>query len=116
MGDVVVDSSVVTKWILPEVDSAKAHQLLSDVIRQGSRLIVLDLAFAEVANAIWKRFYRNLATADETRHFLRQLLACPVHRDSATRLLAPALEISMAHQRAIYDALFVALAQDLGLR
>lgn len=56
MSDTIVDSSVVTKWILPEADSAQAQRLISEVALKGERLIVLDLAFVEVTNAIWKRF------------------------------------------------------------
>ena len=40
----------------------------------------------------------------------------PVHVESANRLLKPALEIAAKYHRAVYDALFVALGQDLGLQ
>ena len=43
------------------------------------------------------------------------LLHCPVHVEPATRLLKPALEIAAKYDRSIYDALFVALSQDLRL-
>lgn len=55
MTDVVVDSSVVAKWILPEADSGQAQRVITDVATQGHRLIVLDLVFPEVANAICKQ-------------------------------------------------------------
>jgi predicted nucleic acid-binding protein len=55
MSDTVVDSSVVAKWILPEADSDQAQRLLSEKAK-GDGLIVLDLVFPEVANAIWKRW------------------------------------------------------------
>jgi len=116
MSDTVVDSSVVAKWILPEADSAQAQRLITEVALQGDRLIVLDLAFPEVANAIWKRHHRRLATLEETRQFLDDLLQCPVHVESGRRLLKASLEIAAEYDRAIYDALFVALSQDLGLR
>jgi predicted nucleic acid-binding protein len=64
MPDMVVDSSVVAKWVLPEVDTAKAQSLLAEAARTGSRLIMLDLAYPEIANAIWKQYYRGLATLD----------------------------------------------------
>jgi hypothetical protein len=67
MSDTVVDSSVVAKWVLPEPDSAHAERLIAEVALKGERLIVLDLAFVEVTNAIWKRHHRGLATLDETR-------------------------------------------------
>jgi hypothetical protein len=38
MSDVVVDSSVVAKWILPEADSAHAERLTTEVPASGGRL------------------------------------------------------------------------------
>src|SRR5687767_8768424 len=115
MSDVVVDSSVVAKWILPEPDSAQAQRLISEVALKGERLFVLDLAFVEVTNAIWKQYYRGLASLDEARQLLDKLLRIPVHVEDAHRLLKPALEIAAKYSRAVYDALFVSLCQDLGL-
>ena len=116
MSDTVVDSSVAAKWILPEPDSAQADRLIAEVALKGERLIVLDLAFVEVTNAIWKLHHRGLATLDETRQSLDDLLHSPVHVETAVRLLKPALEIAAKYDRAVYDALFVALCQDLGLQ
>jgi len=116
MSDIVVDSSVVAKWIIAEPDSPQAQRLISEVALKGDRLIVLDLAFVEVANAIWKLHHRGLATLDQTRQFLDKLLPIPVHIQPANRLLKPALEIAAKYHRAVYDALFVALCQDLGLQ
>ncbi len=115
MSDIVVDSSVMAKWILPEPDSVQAQRLVSEVALKGERLIALDLAFAEVTNAIWKRYHRGLATLDEARQFLEDLLQTPVHVEATIRLLKPALEIAARYDRAIYDALFVSLCEDLAL-
>jgi predicted nucleic acid-binding protein len=112
MSDTVADSSVVAKWILPEADSVQAQAVVTDVAGKGDRLMVVDLALVEVTNAIWKQHHRGLATLEETRQFLNALLRCPVEVESALPLLAPALEIGVKYQRAIYDALFVALVQD----
>jgi predicted nucleic acid-binding protein len=116
MSDSVVDSSVVAKWIIAEPDSAQAQRLISEVAHKGERLIVLDLAFVEVTNAIWKLHHRGLAALDEARQFLDKLLRIPVHVEPAVRLVKPALEIAAKYDRAVYDALFVALCQDLGLQ
>jgi predicted nucleic acid-binding protein len=116
MSDTVVDSSVVAKWILPEADSAQAQRLITEVSGAGERLIVLDLAFPEVASAIWKRQRQSLITMAEAEAFLAALLRCPVQIESAIRLLESALKIAVRYDRAIYDALFVALVQTLGLK
>ena len=115
MPDIVVDSSVMAKWVLPEADSPQAQAIIAEAARTGNRLIVLDLVYPEVTNAIWKRHYRGLISLDEARLLLDKLLACPVHVEPAYRLLRPGLEIAAKYRRAAYDALFVALAQDLGL-
>jgi predicted nucleic acid-binding protein len=115
MSDTVVDSSVVAKWILAEPDSAHAARLITEIALKGERLIVLDLVFVEVANAIWKLHHRTLVSLDEARQFLDKLLRIPVHVEPANRLLKSALEIAAKYHRAVYDALFVALSQDLGL-
>jgi predicted nucleic acid-binding protein len=115
MSDTIVDSSVVAKWLLPEPDSDQADRLLTEVVPRGERLLVLDLALTEVTNAFWKRYHRGLATLAEARQLLNKLLACPIHVEAASRLLRPGLEIAMKYDRAVYDALFVALVQDLGL-
>lgn len=115
MSDVVVDSCVAAKWILPEADSCQAQRLITDVAMAGERLIVLDLVFPEIGNAIWKRLHRSIATLAEARVFMDKLLRSPVHIESAHRLHRPALEIAAKYGRSFYDALFVALTHDLGL-
>ena len=115
MSDIVVDSSVAAKWILPESDSIEARRLVSNSSTTGERLFVLDLALAEVANAIWKRHHQRIIGTEEARELLGRLLRIPVRVQPSTRLLDSALEIASTYDRAIYDALFVALAHDLQL-
>jgi predicted nucleic acid-binding protein len=115
MSDLVVDSSVVAKWILPEADSAKAQQLIVQTAASGEALIVLDLVFPEVANAIWKRHRQQLINLSEARDLLEALVRSPVAVEPAVSLLASAFEIAAKYDRAIYDALFVALAEQHGL-
>jgi predicted nucleic acid-binding protein len=116
MSDVIVDSSVVAKWILPEADSPQAHQIIADAVAQGDRLIVVDLVLSEVANAIWKQHHRGLISLDEARHCITLLMGSPVESRPSEPLIRSAFEIAAKYDRAVYDALFVALAHDLRLR
>src|SRR5438874_11494218 len=102
MSAIVVDSSVVAKWILPEADSTQADRLIVEAALKGDRLVVLDLAIVEVANAIWKHYHRSLATLDEAGTFLTKLLQSPVQVEPANRLLKPAPEIAAKYDRAVY--------------
>jgi predicted nucleic acid-binding protein len=115
MSDLVLDSSVVAKWILPEADSDKAHELIVQANASGGRLIVLDLVFPEVANAIWKRHRQQLIDLSEARGLLDALIRSPVTVELAQSLLVPAFEVAARYDRAVYDALFVALAEQLDL-
>ena len=115
MTDYVVDSCVVAKWILWESDSAQAQRFASDVKLAGARLVVLDLAFVETTNAIWKRFHRKLLTLADTDQLLDKLSRIPVHVEPAQPLLRAALSIATEYRRSVYDALFVALSEKLDL-
>ena len=59
MSDVIADSCVAAKWVIPEPDSAQAKRVLREVSLRGDQVIVLDLVLPEVANAIWKRHHRR---------------------------------------------------------
>ena len=65
MADVAIDSSVAAEWVLHESDTAEAQAILVSAGQSGSRLRLLDIAMAEVANAIWVRCIRGLITAAE---------------------------------------------------
>ena len=99
MSDVVVDSSVVAKWLLPEPDSGQAQRVLADTVAAGGRLVVLDLMFAEVANVIWKKHRKKLITLSEANGALVDLIRSPVHPEQATRVL----DRSRARARARVD-------------
>lgn len=114
--NLVFDSCIVAKWILPEVDSDKAQQVLIELSQAGGRAVVLDIAFAEVANAIWKRLHRELITPDEAQCFLDDLLTLPVVVEPANSHLRVAFEIAARYDRSVYDALVVAAARELGLQ
>jgi predicted nucleic acid-binding protein len=115
MSDVIVDSCVMAKWVLPEADSAQAMRLLTEVIARGERLVALDIALVEAMNAVWGQRHRGLIPLEDARGFVRDLLGSPVHFQPAEGRLLPAFEIAVKYDRAIYDALFVALVQDLQL-
>jgi predicted nucleic acid-binding protein len=116
MADVVADSCVVAKWVLTEADTAKALQVVADVTASGGRLIVLDLALPEVANAIWKQLHRGLLTLDGARTRLDNLLMLSLQTEPARPLLKAALESAVRYDRSVYDAAFVALTRHLGVK
>jgi len=115
MSNVIVDSCVVAKWVLAEPDSAKARQLGADTTTSGHKSLALDLVYAEVGNAIWKRHYRGIIDLQTTARCLTDLDSSPLDIHSSRRLLAPAMMVASKYRRSFYDSLFVAHVADLQL-
>ncbi|HEX8199507.1 MAG TPA: type II toxin-antitoxin system VapC family toxin [Isosphaeraceae bacterium] len=97
-----------------EPDSAQADRLIVEAARSGERLIVLDLALIEVANAIGVRQHRGLTSPIDAQQYLQDLLAIPLHVEPADSRLRRGFEIAQTHDRAVHDALFVALVEETG--
>jgi predicted nucleic acid-binding protein len=102
----VIDSSVLTKYLLKEKDWEKIHKILLE------RPYTLDLAMKEVANAIWKRVFL-LKDMDIKRAFmiLNDLLDMKLLRvEPQDNYLKSAFEIAINTGTALYDSLFIAQA------
>jgi len=109
----VIDTSVALKWLKPQgeqhVEAATAlleqHQAGSVVLHAPTHLLL------EVMNALWSH---RATAAQITRavRLLRQLHI--VFVEPAPGLLGRAAELAVAHRVTAYDALFAALAEDLG--
>ena len=110
-GFLVVDASVAVKWYVPEPDSQRAHLILSS----GRQLLAPDLVIAELGNIVWKKVRRGELTVGDAQAIAVALAtACPVELRPALALLSTALDIAVAHDRTVYDSLYIALASELG--
>lgn len=112
MSVIILDSCVVAKLLLVEADSHKAQELLLHASAGSHALKVLDLAFAEVGNAIWKRLRQRMITQQEAEALITSLRTLPVDVEPAAQYIEAAFDIARRYDRSVYDALFVALAHD----
>lgn len=103
----VVDTSVVIKWVVSEEDSERAESLV------GSPLVAPDLLRAQLANALWKKVLlrKELTDAQATRALKRASAALRLVPSSP--LADRALEIALALSHPVYDCFFLALAEEL---
>ena len=110
MKRLVVDASVVAKWLLPEVHSAAAARLLG-----GDReLWAPDLLWAEVGNVLWKKWRRGEIQAQTAAALLGDFRRLPLSIHPSDLLCEGAWEIACGLGRTFYDSLYLALATKHG--
>jgi predicted nucleic acid-binding protein len=110
----VIDASVATKYLLPEADTDKARAVFKEW--QGGRVDLLapDILPAEVANALWKRALRGLASRDEVERLFEQYSGMRIPLTPADDLAGSALRLALTHRHSVYDGLYLALALETG--
>lgn len=113
MTALVLDASVALKWAIPsaqETLTTESLQLLQRYVAGEINFIVPDVFWAEIGNVMWKgvrqRRWRqtvaeNAASAIRKREFFTV---------ASLELLPEALRIAFAHDRSVYDCLYIALA------
>jgi len=102
----VVDTSVVIKWLLPELHSSAARRVLTE----DNQLLAPDLLWAEIGNVLWKRYRAHEIEAEEARDLLRDFKRFPINTIPSILLISAALDIASRFNRTVYDSLYLALA------
>jgi predicted nucleic acid-binding protein len=102
----VVDASVAVKWVLREEHEAHARRILS-----REPLLAPHLLWAEVGNALWKRYLRRQASVEEVRWMLADVQCLPVTTFAHRPLLSAAVDLAISLNHTVYDCLYLALAE-----
>jgi len=110
----VLDSSVALKWVLAEVDSHKAVRLRNEYVAGSHELLTPDLFPAEIANALASAERQNRIRPGESAIFLNDILSAAPAIYPSTPLLVRAMELAIATKRAVYDCIYLALAEAEG--
>lgn len=100
----VVDASVAVKWVVPEVGSEAASDLL------GRELWAPSLWLAEAANALRKKTRRGELTEDEGRLRAQDLADAPVMSIELPILLPSAMRLAGDLGHSVYDCFYLAAA------
>ncbi|PYP99716.1 MAG: PIN domain nuclease [Acidobacteria bacterium] len=108
---VVVDASIVVKWLAHEPDSEPATRVIVD----GGPLTAPDLLPVEVANVLWKKIRRGDMTTAELQPAITALLALGIGLYQSTPLLSAAAHLAVTTGHPVYDCLYLALATDTGV-
>ena len=107
---VVVDASVAIKWFVPEIHADAARRLL----REGVVLLAPDLIWAEVANALWRKWREKELPAEAVEGILNDFRRYPLHIYSGESLYDVGWPVAQSSGRTFYDSLYLALAMSSG--
>lgn len=110
MDTLVVDSSVVIKWFVPEPYSTEARHILKTYQAGTLMLLAPDLLYAEVGNIVWKKQRMQDITIDEAQTIIEEFQNLIFEKTSTADLLEEAYHIAAVQQRTVYDALYIALS------
>ena len=113
MTPTVVDASVALKWCLPAQDEGfviQAEELLASYCVGEEVLLVPDLFWLELANALWKAVWKQKIDSATAEISFRRVSNLNIPTISSVDLVPRALELAIAHRRTVYDSVYVALA------
>lgn len=109
----VLDTSVVAKWFLPEQLSSAADSVLED-IRLGEALAAApDLIIHEFANILWQRQKKGDISIRQASAIMSDFERLPIELVSGEVLGSEALKVAGKTGCTAYDGAFMALASGL---
>ena len=107
----VLDASVVLKWFVSEQGSEDAVILRHEFVEGDRNIVVPDLLLYECANALK---YHPDFTVSEVQQSIDSLFSLGIDIVTPTAsLLKKATEISFSADVTVYDALYLALADEI---
>lgn len=108
----VVNSSIIVAWLMPDEDDAVAVHAIQEIIRSGAD--VPSLFLSEVANVLTVNSRRGRIGSPMT--FLTDLLGLEFREDSGASFEAVSRAVVLAerHGLTVYDATYLELALRLG--
>jgi predicted nucleic acid-binding protein len=111
----VLNASVALKWVLPEIDSAKAKRLRDDLRNALHEFLAPDVFPAEIGHALARSERRKIIVPPKGTILLADILSTPPKLfPSFPGLITRAFAIASQMWTGVYDCLYVALAEREG--
>lgn len=108
----VLDTSVAIKWYLPEERDEEARELLSLLEAGEIELLAPDTIQPEFFNAIWQQYRRDVLERKRVWSIWEWFVEAPVSFFEIDPLMSRAARIAYETGVIVYDALFLALAEN----
>ncbi len=109
---IVIDASALAKFVLREEGSSKVLGYL----RSGT--VSPDLAFKEVANAIWRAHVHGRTSREQANTMFRvlgKLIEASIRIEDQGPYMEEAVRISFDREITVYDSIYVAMAKGQAL-
>lgn len=111
---VVVDASLVVKWLLEEEDSQEARRLSERWSSTGIQPAAPRLLMYEFADILHLKVRTGQSTIDEARKAFAELIALEIKLIDMESIHARAIRLAtQLSQGAVYDSHYLALAEHL---
>jgi predicted nucleic acid-binding protein len=110
----VLDSSVALKWVLPEADSVKAIRLRDEYKNGIHELLAPDIFTPEIANGLASAERQGRIKTGESAILLLDVVRAAPALHPTAPLLLRAMALAIATRRAVYDCIYLALAEAQG--
>jgi predicted nucleic acid-binding protein len=110
----VVDTSILIQHFVEDADTEHVDRLF-DQLGPDVTLYLPEICLTECANVLWKRARFHGLPNTQAGQLLNDLLALPLQLLPTAPALGRALEIGLADSLAIYDSVYIALAETLGV-
>ena len=95
----VVDASVAVKWLVAEVDSGMARE----VVARGDELHAPRLMACEIANAMWRKARLGEIEPGEASDMAVSVRKMPVRWNADETVAGDAVRLALALDRPVYD-------------
>ncbi len=110
---ICIDASLALKWVLPEIHTDRAQELLRDWVSKGFKLIAPTLFIFEVTSTLRNKVHRQIISREEGLMALDQIRRGGIELILSPKLVDRAWEMSNDLELpTAYDAFYLALAEE----
>ena len=111
---VVVDASLAVKWLVTELDSDIAEQLLLEWARDGVEITAPMMILTEVSNALYKKVRMQIIPTGDVARLLEQFMNSGIVFQESVAMHERAIDLALSlGEQDSYDCHYLALAESL---
>ena len=108
----VLDALVIVKWFTQEEKRSEALEIREKFINQKIDIVVPDLILYEISNALR---YNPRFDEEDVKEAIDSLIKMELNIITPTKdIIERAIEISFLKNISVYDAYYIALAENIG--